>query len=92
MPELYKLSLRVRNWLFGTSNWVGSSSFVTTGLSKVISMPGVTAADQGFAIPAVTPGAAEFLGVTCATDQITVFRNTGTTSGLAFHYFVIRQF
>ena len=87
---MWFFSVFIRNWLMGSSTWRGSSTFTTTVTSKVVSMPGVKSTDIGFAIAAVAPGAGEQLGVTTATDQITVFRLTGTTSALAFNYFVIR--
>lgn len=90
--ETWFFTAKIRRWLYGGSNWSGQSSFTTTGLTKAITVTGVTASDIAFAIPAATVGAGEFLGAVCTTDTVTVNRLTGTTSGLVFNWFVIRTF
>ena len=87
--DSYFFTVKVANNLRVGANISGTTSFTTNATSVTVTNANVTASSFIFADPAVAPGAGEQLGVTPAAGYFVVFRQTGTTSGLAFQWLAL---
>jgi hypothetical protein len=87
--DAYYFTLKVTTNLRVGGTVAGSTSFTTNATSITITNANVTASSFCYASPAVAPGAGEQLGCTPGAGYFVVFRQTGTTSGLAFQWLAL---
>ena len=87
--DSYFFTVKVANNLRAGANVAGTTSFTTNATSVTVTNANVTASSMVFAGVGAAPGAGEQLGVTEGAGFFVVFRQTGTTSGLVFNWFVV---